>query len=80
MKIRNEAEREMFEKTIDRCHKTIWLVTPHGDSYDLKKPAERCVGIAEMVNATEYDEPEIFASCYEDEMVMFEFISAQRAS
>lgn len=80
MKIRNEAERAMFEKTIDRCHMPIWLVTPHGDNYDLKKPTERSVGIAEMVNATDYDEPEIFASCYEDEMIMFEYIIAQKAS
>ena len=80
MKIRNEAERAMFEKTIDRCNRTIWLVTPHGDNYDLNNPAERCVGIAEMIKATEYDEPEIFASCYEDEMIMFDFIIAQKAS
>ena len=80
MKIRNEAERAMFEKTIDRCNRTIWLVTPPGDSYDLKKPSDRCVGIAKLVNATEYDEPEIFASCHKDEMTMFEFIIAQKAS
>ena len=80
MKIRNEAERAMFEKTIDRCNRTIWLVTPHGDSYDLKKPVERCIGIAKMVDATDYDEPEIFTSCHEDEMMMFEFIIAQKAS
>ena len=80
MKIRNEAERAMFEETIDRCHRTIWLITPRGENYDLKNPVDRCVGIAKMVTATDYDEPEIFTSCCEDEMMMFEFIAAQKAS
>ena len=80
MKIRNEEDRAMFEKTIDRCHRTLWLVTSSGENYDLKKPAERRKGIAEMVKATDYDEPEIFASCLEDEMMMFEFLTAQKAS
>lgn len=80
MKIRNEKERAMFENTIDRCHRTIWLVTANGNNYDLKKPAERSLGIAEMVNATEYDEPELYVSCVEDEMTVFEFLTAQKAS
>ncbi len=47
MKIRNEEERAMFEKTIDRCRRMIWLVTTRGDSYDLNKPAERGMGISQ---------------------------------
>ena len=80
MKIRNEEERAMFEKTIDRCHRTIWLETSRGDSYDLKKPEERRMGIAEMINATEYDEPELYVSCIEDQMMVFEFLAARKAS
>lgn len=79
MKIRNDEELVLFEKAIDRCNRTIWLITPCGKSYDLKRPSERYKAIAEMISASEYEEPEIYASCIEDEMTLFEFLAAQRA-
>ncbi len=68
----------MFEKVIDRCKKTVWLVTPEGEQFDLKTLLGRSVGIKKMLNAKDYEEPELFTSCIEDEMIFFEFFSQCR--
>ena len=75
MTIRNNEEKKMFENAIDRCRKTVWLITPDGEQFDLKTPAGRNQGIAKMLNAKEYEEPELFTSCFEDEMAIFEFLN-----
>jgi len=51
MMIRSNDEIRMFEGTIDRCKKSVWLITPEGEHFDLKTPAGRYQGIARMLNA-----------------------------
>ncbi len=80
MTINNTKEMQMFEKVIDRCKKTVWLVTPEGEQFDLKTLMGRSAGIKKMLNAKDYEEPELFTSCIEDEMTFFEFFSQCRQS
>ena len=75
MTIRNNEEKKMFENAIDRCRRTVWLITPEGEQFDLKTPTGRNQGIAKMLNAKGYEEPELFTSCFEDEMAIFEFLN-----
>ena len=79
MIIKNEKELTLFEKTLDRCRDTIWLIAPCGKQYNMKDPIERCLGIAEMLKSQDVDEPELFTTSYGDEMRLFEFISTQKA-
>jgi len=79
MTIKNDKELKLFEDMIDRCSRTILLVLPCGKQYDLKKHMDRYLGIAEMLKINTAEEPEIFASCYEDEMNIFEFLAMQEA-
>ena len=74
MTIRNNEEKEMFENAIDRCQQAVWLITPEGRQYDLKTPDGRDQGIAIMESARGYQEPELFTTCFEDEMKIFEFL------
>ena len=78
MTIRNNEEKKMFENAIDRCRRTVWLITPEGEQFDLKTPAGRNQGIAKMLNAKGYEEPELFTSCFEDEMIIFEFFNKRQ--
>ena len=75
MTIRNHEEMRMFENAIDRCRKTVWLITPDGAQYDLKTPTGRSQGLARLLNAKEYEDPELFTSCIEDEMTIFDFFN-----
>ncbi len=43
--------------------------------FHLKVPAEHSQGITRMLNAKDYEEPELFTSCIEDEMILFEFFA-----
>ena len=74
MKIRNNDELKLFEETLDRCHASVLLVTPDGDQYDLKEPAGRFLGIAEMLRENEWEEPEVFTTASEDEMQFFRML------
>ena len=76
MKIRNNDELKLFEETLDRCSDSILLVTPQGDQYDLIDPAQRILGIAEMLSRNGYEEPELFASSCTDEMKLFDYLNA----
>ena len=76
MKIRNNDELKLFEETLDRCSDPILVVTQQGDQYDMTDPAQRVLGIAEMLSKDGYEEPELFASSYRDEMKLFDFFSA----
>ena len=75
MTIRNNEEKKMFENAIDRCRKTVWLITPEGEQFDLKTPTGRAQGFTKMMNAKDYEEPELFTSCLEDEMTIFDFFN-----
>ena len=76
MKIRNNDELKLFEETLDRCSASVLVVTPQGDQYDLMDPAQRYLGIAEMIREEGMDEPELFASNCNDEMQLFGFLNA----
>jgi len=76
MKIRNNDELKMFEETLDRCEASVLVVTAQGDQYDLKDPAQRYLGIAEMLRENGSDEPELFTSSCADEMRLFGFLTA----
>ena len=49
MMIRNNDELKLFEDTIERCGASVLVLTARGDQYDLKDPAQRYMGIAEML-------------------------------
>ncbi len=74
MKIRNNDELKLFEETLDRCSASVLVVTPQGDQYDLMDPAQRYLGIAEMIREGGIEEPELFASSCRDEMLLFGFL------
>ncbi len=76
MMIRNNDELKLFEDTIERCGASVLVLTARGDQYDLKDPAQRYMGIAEMLRAGEDSEPELFASSPADEMRLFGYLNA----
>ena len=77
MKIRNNDELKLFEETIDRCSDSVLLVTPQGEQYDLKDPAQRYLGIAEILRGDESGEPELFTTSCGDEMRLFGFLASR---
>ena len=76
MKIRNNDELKLFEETLDRCEASVLVVTAQGDQYDMKDPAQRILGIAELLRGDGFSEPELFASSRRDEMKLFEYLNA----
>ena len=74
MKIRNNDELKLFEETLDRCDASVLVMTAQGDQYDLKDPAQRYLGIAEMLRENETGEPEVFTSSCADEMQFFRLL------
>ena len=79
MMIRNNDELKLFEETLDRCEASVLVLTAQGDQYDLKDPAQRYMGIAEMLRGDGIDEPELFASSRRDEMLLFSYLDAVAA-
>ncbi len=76
MRIRNNDELKLFEETLDRCDASVLVVTAQGEQYDLKDPAQRYLGIAEMLREDGINEPELFASSYKDEVKLFGYLNA----
>ena len=76
MKINNEKELSLFERTINECRRNVWLVTPAGEKFNLKEPVGRYRGVAEILNCRGLNEPELFAECREDEMNLLGFYSS----
>jgi len=74
MKIRNNNELKLFEETLDRCSDSVLLVTRQGDQYDLTDPAQRILGIAELLTRDGCEEPELFTSV-SDEMKFFDYLN-----
>ena len=74
MKIRNNEELKLFEETLDRCSDSVLVVTQQGKQYDLADPAQRYLGIAELLSKTGCEEPELFASSAKDEMEFFRYL------
>ena len=79
MMIRNNDELKLFEETLDRCDASVLVVTAQGEQYDLKDPAQRYLGIAEMLCRDGWEEPELFASSSRDEAKLFRYFDAVRA-
>ena len=76
MKIRNNDELKLFEETLDRCDASVLLVTAQGDQYDMKDPAQRYLGISELLRRDGIDEPEVFTSSYHDDAQFFKYFDA----
>ena len=76
MKIRNNEELKQFEEKSERWDAPVLVVTAQGEQYDLKDPAQRYLGIAEMIRGEGINEPELFASSYKDEMKLFSYLNA----
>ena len=76
MRIRNNDELKLFEETLDRCDSSVLVVTAKGDQYDLKDPAQRYLGIAEILRGDGLNEPELFASSCRDEAQLFRFFES----
>ena len=75
MTIRNEEELKMFETILNRCKSTVLLVTMEGEQFDLTTPMGRIQGINAMLRMRDdCQEPELFTSCFEDEMIIFEYL------
>ena len=74
MTISTNEEMRMFENAIDRCRDSLYLITPEGTQYDLKTPMGRCQGIASMLDQQGPVEPELFTNCYDDTMVIYNFL------
>ena len=80
MMIRNNEELKLFEETLDRCDASVLVVTAQGEQYDLKDPAQRYLGIAEMLSKDGLEEPELFASSCRDENALFGFFESVQRS
>ena len=65
----------MFENILNRCKSTVLLVTMEGEQFDLTTPMGRIQGINAMLRMRDdCQEPELFTSCFEDEMIIFEYL------
>lgn len=80
MAIRNNKELSLFEKIVSQCKHKIWIVSPLGKEYDLRNPMERYMGIFGLLKSDGAEEPELFASGYDDEMRFFDFFAVQRSA
>ncbi len=70
--IRTEQDIVLFEKAVNSCRRSVWLVAPNGKQFNLKNTQERYSGIA-MLLKDKFGEMELFTSCPEDEMIMMDF-------
>lgn len=78
MKIRTQQDIEALQAALNRCSRTVWLIGPGGEQYDLKSDRELHQAIDRLTEA-DGDRMELFASNYADEMVMMEFYSCHAA-
>ena len=78
MKIRTHQDMEAFKDAIEKCSRTVWLIGPDGEQYDLKSDRELRQGL-ERLTEDDAEVMERFASNYADEMVMMDFYSHHAA-
>ena len=74
MKIRTPQDMEAFRAALNKCSKTVWLIGPGGEQYDLKSERELRQGLVRM-SRDDAENMELFTSSYADEMVMMDFYS-----
>ena len=72
MKIRTKQDVEAFQKAIDQCKNTVWLMSAKGEQYNMKSDRDWRKGLSRLLN-DDQDELEIYASNYHDESVMMNF-------
>ena len=72
MKIRTKQDVEAFQKAIDQCRNTVWLMSAKGEQYNMKSDRDWRKGLSRLLN-DDQDELEIYASNYHDESVMMNF-------
>ena len=73
MKIRTDEDIRAFQKALDRCERPVWLVSPHGEQFNLKTARGQIEGISCLLK-DKWEQSEIFTSSFRDEAVMFEFV------
>ena len=69
---RTKNDVRIFNKTIDKCTSPVWLVSSEGKYYNMNSASKHDETMAEWINDTN-DEMKIYASIYEDEVVMMVF-------
>ena len=74
MKIRTPQDMEAFRAALNKCSKTVWLIGPGGEQYNLKSERELRQGLVRM-SRDDAENMELFTSSYADEMVMMDFYS-----
>ena len=74
MKIRTQQDLDAFKAALDRCSRTVWLIGPDGEQYDLKSDRELRQGLVRLTKE-DAEDMELFTSNYADEMVMMEYYS-----
>ncbi len=75
MWINNTEDIKRFEDTINHCRKSVIIVSMTGAEYDMKKPEDFMKGLSCMINAAEYNEPEVYANCPDDEDLLFRYLN-----
>ena len=71
MKIRTANEMKEFKVALNKCTKSVWLIGPNDECYNMKKEDEYINGILKITEG-DGDQFGIFTGSYEDEAVMWE--------
>ena len=71
MSIKTKSQYELFQEALARCTKTVWLVAPVGEQFDLKSARDSEKGM-DLIRRDQSGQLEIFTSSYADEMVMLD--------
>ena len=79
MKIKDNNTLQAFEKAIDKCEEAVFLVTPGGQSFNLKNPMEKYEGIGRLLE-DEDEQMELFANDDQDEAILFDFFRQYQAA
>ena len=79
MRINDNETLQAFENAIDNCKSDVYLITPAGQQFNLKKPLERYEGIGRLLK-DKWEQMELFTSERQDEGVMFNFFRQYHAA
>lgn len=71
MQIRTENEIKEFNAALDKCSRSVWLMGPSGDCFDLKNAEEYGRGMAKLMESDD-NQYGIFTASFEDEMIMMD--------
>ncbi len=83
MKLRTPSDIQVFLEAVDSCEGGVYLVSPKGDSLDLKSTFSRYIGLGRLLDK-DGDLLELFADRREDEQrlirMMFQLDSGRDAA